>query len=487
MAKKCTAAARITPVLLSGGIGTRLWPLSRASYPKQLYPLLGDRSLLQETALRVQDAALFVPPLIIGADAHRFAIAEQLRVLDLVPRRIVLEPEGRNTAPAIAVAAFLALQDDADALLLVLPSDHLVRDQKHFLEAVAIARKAAEGGSLVTFGIVPTAPETGYGYIQRGQLLKEGAACFEIALFVEKPDRQTAEKFLAKGDMYWNSGMFLFRADRFLEELDLWQPDIITAARKAVDGARMDFDFLRLDREAFIASPSVSIDYAVMERTSAAVVVPTDMGWSDVGSWTALQAVETPDAKGTVQIGDVFAEDVRNAYLRSEGPLLAVLGVENVVVVATKDAVLVIDRDRAQEVKAIVEKLKAAGREEIEQHLVVHRPWGSYQRIDSGERFQVKRITVGAGKKLSLQKHRHRAEHWVVVNGTALVTRGGESFLLRENESTYIPAGTVHRLENATDEPLHLIEVQSGSYLGEDDIVRIDDIYGRVDGGEDET
>ncbi len=487
MAGKTTAAAQITPVLLSGGVGTRLWPLSRASYPKQLYPLLGNRSLLQETALRVRDAALFAPPLIIGSDAHRFAIAEQFRVIDLAPQRIVLEPEGRNTAPAIAVAAFLALQDDADALLLVLPSDHLVRDQKRFLEAVAIARKAAEGGNLVTFGIVPTAPETGYGYIQRGQSLQEGEACFEIALFVEKPDRQTAEKFLAKGDMYWNGGMFLFRADRFLEELGRWQPEIAAAARKAVDGASMDFDFLRLDRDAFIASPSISIDYAVMERTSAAVVVPADMGWSDVGSWPALQAIETPDAMGTVQIGDVFTEDVRNAYLRSEGPLLAVLGVENVVVVATKDAVLVIDRDRAQEVKGIVEKLKAAGREEVEQHLSVSRPWGSYQCIDSGERFQVKRIMVGVGKKLSLQKHRHRAEHWVVVNGTALVTRGDETFLLGENESTYIPPGTIHRLENTTDEPLYLIEVQSGSYLGEDDIVRIDDIYGRAAGGQEKT
>lgn len=481
MAKKETAT-RITPVLLSGGAGTRLWPLSRALYPKQLYPLVNERSLLQETASRVRDAGLFTPPIVISNDTHRFAIAEQLRAIDIAPQQLVLEPEGRNTAPAVAVAACLAQEENAKALLLVLPSDHLIRDPKRFFEAVAAGKAAAEKGSLVTFGIVPTAPETGYGYIERGAPLQEVEGCFEVSRFVEKPDRPTAEKLLATKATYWNSGIFLFRADSFLEELDRLQPKIGTAARKAVAGASLDFDFFRLEREAFAASPSISIDYAVMEHTPAAAVVPADMGWSDVGSWAALQKIETPDAQGTVQVGDVIAEDVRNAYLRSEGPLLAALGVENVIVVATKDAVLVLDRDRAEEVKTIVEKLKAAGREEAEQHPKVHRPWGSYETIDAGERFQVKRITVGPGKKLSLQKHAHRAEHWVVVHGTALVTRGGESFLLEENQSTYIPAGTVHRLENATEEPLHLIEVQSGKYLGEDDIVRLDDVYGRSEG-----
>ena len=478
MAKK-RETTRITPVLLSGGSGTRLWPLSRALYPKQLYPLVGEHSLLQETALRVADEKIFAPPLVISNDVHRFVITEQLKLVGVQPARLVLEPDGRNTAPAVAVAACLAKKQDPGTLLLVLPSDHVVRDPKRFLAAVTTGKAAAATGSLVTFGIVPTAPETGYGYIQRGSPSKEAKGCFEVSRFVEKPHLTTAEKFIEAGDRYWNSGMFLFRADRYLEELDRLQPAIVTAAQAAVEGASTDLDFLRLDRQAFEASPSISIDYAVMEHTPAAVVVPADMGWSDVGSWTALQAIEKADAQGTVKIGDVIAKDVQNAYLRSEGPLVAVLGVENIVVIATSDAVLVVDHNRAQEVKTIVEKLKAEGRGEAESHPKVYRPWGSFETIDQGEHFQVKRITVKPGEKLSLQKHRHRAEHWVVVGGTAVVTRGGESFLLRENESTYIPPGTVHRLENAGEEPLHLIEVQSGSYLGEDDIIRLDDDYGR--------
>ncbi|MCE2510791.1 MAG: mannose-1-phosphate guanylyltransferase/mannose-6-phosphate isomerase [Alphaproteobacteria bacterium] len=478
MAKK-QEASRITPVLLSGGSGMRLWPLSRALYPKQLYPLVGESSLLQETALRVSDGKAFAPPLVIGNDAHRFAIAEQLRQAGLQPQRIVLEPVGRNTAPAVAVAACLASRQDPESLLLVLPSDHAIADPKRFLAAVATGREAARSGSLVTFGIVPTAPETGYGYVQRGNPSKGIKDCFEVSRFVEKPDRATAETFLKAGDMYWNSGMFLFRADRYLEELERLQPAIAAAARKAVEDADTDLDFLRLDKAAFESSPSISIDYAVMEHTPAAAIVPADMGWSDVGSWTALQGIKKADAQGTVTVGDVIVEDVRNAYLRSEGPLVAALGVENIVVIATKDAVLVVDRDRAQDVKTIVEKLKTEERKEAESHPKVYRPWGSFETIDAGARFQVKRITVKPGEKLSLQKHRHRAEHWVVVDGTALVHRGGDSFLLKENESTYIPPETVHRLENAGEEPLHLIEVQSGSYLGEDDIVRLDDVYGR--------
>lgn len=478
MAKK-RETTRITPVLLSGGSGTRLWPLSRALYPKQLYPLVGEHSLLQETALRAADEKVFTPPLVISNDAHRFVIAEQLKLIGVQAARLVLEPDGRNTAPAVAAAAYLAKKQDPDALLLVLPSDHAVSDPKRFLAAVATGKAAAVAGSLVTFGIVPTAPETGYGYIQRGNPSKEVKGCFAVSRFIEKPDSATAEKFIKAGDMYWNSGMFLFRADRYLEELDRLQPAIVTTVQAAVEGASMDLDFLRLDKEAFEASPSISIDYAVMEHTPAAAVVPADMGWSDVGSWAALQEIGKADGQGTVKIGDVIAKDVQNAYLRSEGPLVAALGVENVIVIATSDAVLVVDRNRAQEVKTIVETLKAKGRREAESHPKVYRPWGSFETIDEGERFQVKRIMVKPGEKLSLQKHRHRAEHWVVVDGTALVTRGGESFLLKENESTYIPPGTVHRLENAGEEPLHLIEVQSGSYLGEDDIIRLDDDYGR--------
>lgn len=457
----------------------RLWPLSRALYPKQLYPLAGKRSLLQETALRVADTNAFNPPLVIGNDAHRFVIAEQLRLIDIEPLRIVLEPDGRNTAPAVAAAACLAQQQDPEALLLVLPSDHAIGNPKRFLAAVKTGKAAALAGNLVTFGIVPTAPETGYGYIRRGKPSKGIKGCFEVSRFVEKPNQATARKFVKAGDMFWNSGMFLFRADRYLEELDRLQPAIGKAARKAVEKANADLDFLRLDKKAFGASPAISIDYAVMEKTPAAALVPADMGWSDVGSWTALQGIGKADAKGTVKVGDVITEDVRNAYLRSEGPLVAALGVENIVVVATKDAVLVAGRDRAQDVKKIVEKLKAKDRKEAESHPKVYRPWGSFETIDAGSRFQVKRIIVKPGEKLSLQKHQHRAEHWVVVDGTALVTRGGEAFLLRENESTYIPPGTVHRLENAGEEPLHLIEVQSGSYLGEDDIIRLDDVYGR--------
>lgn len=478
MAKK-HETTRVTPVLLSGGSGTRLWPLSRALYPKQLYSLTGEHSLLQGTALRVADEKIFAAPFVISNDAHRFVITEQLKMVGVHPARLVLEPCERNTAPAVAVAAYLAREQDPDARLLVLPSDHMISDPKSFLAAVAIGETAAMAGSLITFGIAPTSPETGYGYIQRGSALKEAEDCFEVSRFIEKPDADTAEKFLKSGDMYWNSGIFLFRADCYLEELNRLHPEIITATQAAVDGATTDLDFLRLDKEAFETSPSISIDYAIMEHTHAAAVVPVDMGWNDIGSWTALQEIEKGDAQGTVKIGDVITKDVQNAYLRSEGPLVAAIGIKNVIVIATSDAVLVVDRSRVQEVKTLVETLRAEGRSEAESHPKVYRPWGSFDTIDSGEHFCVKRITVKPGKKLSLQRHLHRAEHWVVVDGTALVTRGEESFLLRENESTYIPPDTVHRLENVCDEPLHLIEVQSGSYLGEDDIIRLDDDYGR--------
>ncbi|MEW5703505.1 MAG: mannose-1-phosphate guanylyltransferase/mannose-6-phosphate isomerase [Pseudomonadota bacterium] len=480
MAKK-RETARITPVLLSGGSGTRLWPLSRALYPKQLYPLVGERSLLQETALRVADKSLFDPMLVIGGEAHRFLIAEQLSVVGVKPRHIVLEPAGRNTGPAAAAAACLAEKKTAGALLLVLPSDHAIGARKRFLEAVAKATPAAEAGALVTFGVFPTAPETGYGYVQRGAPMKGAKGCFEVTRFIEKPDRKTAEKLIRGGDIYWNSGIFLFRADRFLEELDHLQPKIVMCAREAVAKSEEDLGFLRLNSKAFKAAAAVSIDVAVMEKTQAAAVVPVEMGWSDVGSWEALQAMAKADGCGNVLEGDVLGLDVRNAYLRSEGPLVAALGVKDVIVVATGDAVLVVSRDRAQDVKTIVEKLRAKGRQEAASHPTVHRPWGSYRTVDSGERFQVKRLMVKPGAKLSLQKHRHRAEHWVVVEGTARVTKGKKSLDLRENESIYLPAGTIHRLANPGHRPLHLIEVQSGSYLGEDDIVRFDDVYGRVE------
>ena len=473
------AKGAIWPVILSGGAGTRLWPLSRELYPKQLLPLVSERSLLQDTLGRVNGAG-FAAPVIVCNDDHRFIIAEQLRQLDLKPHAIVLEPAARNTAPAVAAAATLILRDDPDALLLVLASDHIIRDVPAFHRAIAIAANAARAGRLAAFGLVPKHPETGYGYIRRGGPLEGVPDAYAVERFVEKPDLATARTYLEEGVWSWNSGMFLFPARLYLEELKAHQPKIAEAASRAVDAASKDLDFLRLDRAEFAGSPSLSIDYAVMEKTRRAAVVPADLGWNDVGAWSALWDVGTRDASGNVAIGDVLAHDTTNAYLRTQdGMLLATVGLDNVVVVVTDDVVLAAAKDRAQDVKKIVDTLKARSRSEASLHMTVHRPWGNYRGVDSGARFQVKRIVVKPGAKLSLQKHAQRAEHWVVVQGTARVTRGEDTLILRENQSTYIPVGTVHRLENIGTDDLHLIEVQSGGYLGEDDIVRLEDTYGR--------
>ena len=468
----------LIPVILCGGSGTRLWPLSRGAYPKQFLALTGERTLLQDTALRLAHHDGTAPPLIVTNADHRFLVAEQLRQVGMAPQQIILEPVARNTAPAIAAAALVAQRADPDAVLLVLPSDHVIRQPDDFRALLPAARAAAGDGALVTFGIVPDAPHTGYGYIRRGRgRFTEGV--FRVDAFVEKPDAKRADEFLASGDYYWNSGMFLFRADRFLDELGTHQPAMLKAVKAAVEQAKTDLDFLRLDPDAFGACPSDSIDYAVMERTAHATVIAADIGWSDIGSWSALAEVNPQDHAGNVMRGDVVTEDVSDCLIRAEQRMVAAVGVRDLVIVETADAVLVSHKDRVQEVKRIVERLAAAGRSETTFHRRVYRPWGSYEGIDQGERFQVKRIVVKPGASLSLQMHHHRAEHWIVVRGTARVTRDDDVFLLSENQSTYIPLGATHRLENPGMVPLELIEVQSGAYLGEDDIVRFEDTYGR--------
>lgn len=472
-----TPSASVHPVVLAGGKGSRLWPMSRALHPKQLLSLAGPETMLQDTVRRVLGAP-FAAPLVICNDEHRFLIAEQLRQLQVTAEALVLEPMGRNTAPAAAVAALLLARRDPRALLLVMPSDHVVGLPEAFRQAVAAAIPAALEGALVTFGIHPTRPETGYGYIRAGEASGHPGV-LRLGRFVEKPDRATAEGYLAEGGTYWNAGLFLFRADRYLAELECCAPDILAACRAALEGAGSDLDFLRLDAAAFAACPSRSIDYAVMEHASHAAVVPVDMGWSDVGAWDALWSLSERDGDGNHLLGDVLAQDVHDCYVRSESGLVAVLGVSGLVVVNTDDAVLVADMAHAQEVKAIVDRLDALGRPEHASHTTVQRPWGAFRAIAHGDRYQVKVITVRPGAGLSLQMHHHRAEHWVVVHGTAEVTRGDETFLLHENQSTYIPLGIPHRLRNPGKVPLLLIEVQSGSYLGEDDIVRFEDLYGR--------
>jgi len=464
----------LQPVLLSGGSGTRLWPLSREAYPKQFLPLVGDDTLLQATWRRVAPLSS-AAPLVVANEEHRFLVAEQLRVIGAPQARIVLEPVGRNTAPAIAAAALIASADGGDPLLLVLPSDHVVRDADAFRAAVRAAAPAAEAGALVTFGIVPQSPETGFGYIQAE---RGGEGVRKVLRFVEKPDAATAQGYLDAGDYYWNSGMFLFRASRFLDELGRHRPDILAAARAASAHVDPDGEFLRLDREAFAASPSESIDYAVMEKTDAAMVLPVDIGWNDVGSWSALWEVSEQDGDGNAHHGDVIAIDSRNSYAYARR-LVALVGVDDLVVVETDDAVLVATRDKVQEVKQVVARLKADRRSQAVLHREVQRPWGSYDSIDVGDGFQVKRIKVKPGAALSLQSHSRRAEHWIVVRGTARVTRNLDLFELHANQSTYIPIGAKHRLENPGTETLELIEVQSGDYLGEDDIVRYEDVYGR--------
>ncbi|WAW96101.1 mannose-1-phosphate guanylyltransferase/mannose-6-phosphate isomerase [Xanthomonas citri pv. malvacearum] len=462
----------VLPIILSGGSGTRLWPLSRESYPKQFLPLVGDKSMLQSTWLRAAPVAGHAP-IVVANEEHRFMAAEQLQQLGVKPSAILLEPKGRNTAPAIAVAALEATRDGADPLLLVLPSDHVIGNEAAFQAAVKVAAEAAAQGKLVTFGIKPTAPETGYGYIKAGT----GTGASAVERFVEKPDLATAQSYLASGEYYWNSGMFLFRASRYLEELRKFHPAIADACQKAWENGKRDADFTRLDKDAFAASPSDSIDYAVMEKTADAVVVPLDAGWNDVGSWSSLLDVSNQDAQGNAHHGDVIQLDCQNTYAYGSR-LIAMVGLEDVVVVETPDAVLVGHRDRIQEVKDVVSQIKTAGRSEATWHRKVYRPWGAYDSIDMGQRHQVKRITVKPGAVLSLQMHHHRAEHWIVVSGTAEVTRGEEVLLLTENQSTYIPLGVTHRLRNPGKLPLELIEVQSGSYLGEDDIVRFEDTYG---------
>ena len=464
----------ILPVILSGGSGTRLWPLSREAYPKQFLPLAGELTMLQATWQRVAAIAA-TGPLVIANEAHRFVAAEQLQQVGAQPQAIILEPMGRNTAPAIAVAALEATRNSEDPLLLVLPSDHVIADEATFRATVQLAEPAAREGKLVTFGIVPTGPETGYGYIKAAP----GDGARAVERFVEKPDLETATGYVASGQYLWNSGMFLLRASRYLAELARFNPAMLDASRTAWERARRDADFTRLDAEAFAAVPSDSIDYAVMEKTADAVVVALDAGWNDVGSWTALRDVSTQDGNGNAHHGDVIAIDCRNTYAYGER-LVALVGLDDVIVVETNDAVLVGKADRMQEVKDVVTRLKAEGRSEATWHRKVYRPWGAYDSIDNGERFQVKRITVKPGGTLSLQMHHHRAEHWIVVSGTAEVTRGDEVLLLSENQSTYIPLGVTHRLRNPGKLPLELIEVQSGSYLGEDDIVRFEDTYGRT-------
>jgi mannose-1-phosphate guanylyltransferase/mannose-6-phosphate isomerase len=474
------AHARIIPVLLSGGTGSRLWPLSRETYPKQLLSLLGDKTLLQQTALRVRDRSLFADPMVIANAEHRFAIAEQLRAIGLESPALVLEPCGRNTAPAVAIAALLALETDPDAIILAMPVDHWVRDHAAFRAVVSSGLAAARRGQFVLFGVRPTAPETRFGYIRTVGGAAAGSPVREVAGFVEKPDLVTAERLLESDEHLWNSGIFLLPARALLDELESRAPEVLAACRASLDGATRDLDFLRLEPSAFERCPSTSIDYAIMEKTARAVVVEASFDWSDVGSWSALWSMGDKDASGNVSVGDVVLEDASGCYVRGEGPLIAALGVEDLVITATPDVVLVTARDRDQDVGKLVARLKSSGHRSATQTLSVHRPWGYYQSIHAGDRFQVKRITVNPGAKLSLQKHFHRAEHWVVVNGTAIVTRDDEEILLRENESVFVPLGCMHRLENPGKVPLNLIEVQSGTYLGEDDIVRVQDIYQRV-------
>ena len=464
------------PVILCGGTGSRLWPLSREAYPKQFLPLAGSQTMLQATALRLDGLANVQAPILVCNETHRFAAAEQLQEVDRAPQSILLEPCARNTAPAIALAALAAVEAGEDPLLLVLPADHVVADTEGFREAVSAATGLAESGHLVTFGIVPTSPETGYGYIRSGDPVGDG---WKVAEFVEKPDLATAEKYLASGEYNWNSGMFLFRASRYLEELAQHHPDMLEACRAAFAGAARDLDFTRIDADAFSRCPSDSVDYAVMEKTESAAVVPMQAGWSDVGSWSALWELAERDDNDNLLRGDVLAEDASGCLVHGGDRLVGILGVQDLVVVDTDDALMVADKSRVQEVKTLVQRLKASQRSEAENHRKVFRPWGYYDSIDAGPRFQVKRIVVKPGCQLSLQMHHHRAEHWIVVRGTAKVTRGEDQILLTENESTFIPLGVVHRLENPGSIPLELIEVQSGSYLGEDDIVRIEDQYGR--------
>jgi len=472
--------SQLMPVILSGGSGSRLWPLSRSMRPKQFLGVTGDASLFQLTLQRLKGiTADAMRPIVVANNDHRFLVGEQCREVGVEPHSIVLEPVARNTAPAIAAAALAAQADGADPVLLVLPSDHVFANVPAFHHAVRVGLEAAQRGALVTFGIVPTHPETGYGYVKASQALDANAAV-PVQQFVEKPDLATAQGYLQDGSYTWNSGMFMFKASVFLEELGKANPAMLKACQAAWTKAQKDLEFVRLDKDAFASSPSDSVDYAVMEKTSKAVVVPLDAGWNDVGAWSAVWQVLPQDAQGNATRGDVMLEGSTNSYVHADGRLVALIGVDDLVVIETSDAVLVAHKDKAQDVKKVVDRLKAQKRPEADLHREVFRPWGSYDSVDSGTRFQVKRITVKPGAKLSLQMHHHRAEHWVVVSGTASVRLGDAVKLVTENESVYIPVGVTHSLENPGKLPLHLIEVQSGSYLGEDDIVRFEDLYGRA-------
>ena len=471
-----TTSDRITPVILSGGSGSRLWPLSRALHPKQMLHLMGEHSLIQETALRLNDPELFGPPIIVCNEDHRFVIAEQLREVGITPAAIILEPVARNTAPAIAVAAVIA---GPDSVILSVPSDGHIGDAARYRGSVRAGLPAAMADRVVTFGVVPSRPETGFGYIEEGEALDEAPAR-RVAAFHEKPDAARAKTYLDSGRHLWNSSLFLVRAGFFLDELDRLTPGIVPAVRDAVAAGSTDLDFTRLGGEAFAAAPSISVDHALMEKTARAAVLRLDTSWSDVGSWQELWQQGDADGDGNVLVGDVIAEDSSGSYLRSEGRLIAALGLRDQVVVATRDVVMVLPRERSQDVKRLVDRVASAGRDEHTLHPLVHRPWGTYEGIDTGAGYQVKRIVVKPGGRLSLQRHARRAEHWIVVKGTARVTIDERVFELGANESTHVPLGAVHRLENAGAEPLYMIEVQCGEYLGEDDIERLEDVYNRA-------
>ena len=467
---------RIVPVILSGGTGSRLWPVSRESFPKQLWPLVSDNTMLQEVALRAVGDG-FASPIVVCNQEHRFLIAEQLRAVGITDARIVLEPAGRNSAPAITAAALLVAEEDPSAVLWMMAADASIRNLESLRSALETAVTAAREGYLVTFGMKPTRPEPGYGYIEVGEPIGNGANA--VARFVEKPDIETAARLASSGTHLWNSGMYVFTASTLLSEMTAHAPAVIDAVREAIATQVRDLDFIRLGVDAFRSCMDISLDFAVAERTTRAAVVMGDMGWADVGSWDALWEQAPKDAAGNALVGDVLLESSSDCYVRSDGMLTAVVGLQDVVVVVQKDAVLVMHRDRAQDVKKVVDRLKKAGRPEAVSHNRVYRPWGFYESLIQGDRFQVKRIVVQPGEKLSLQMHHHRAEHWVVVAGIAVVTRDDDTVTVRENESIYLPLGCVHRLFNPGRIPLTLIEVQSGSYLGEDDIVRIEDTYGR--------
>lgn len=468
----------LLPVIMAGGTGSRLWPMSRELHPKQFLRLHSLHSMLQETLKRLDGMAIGEPVVICNED-HRFMVAEQLRQIDMLSRNIILEPIGRNTAPAIALAALNAVAQGDDPVMLVLAADHVIKDVEIFHHAIAAAMPYAADKSLVTFGIVPTGPETGYGYIQRGDSCSENAIAATVKRFVEKPDLVTAQRYVDSGEYFWNSGMFMFRAQRYLEELEKFRPDILAACRQSLNSTERDRNFINVNPDAFAACPDESIDYAVMEKTHDAVMIPLDAGWSDVGSWSALWDVSQKDDAGNALTGDTFLHDSHGCYINTDEKLVAAVGVDNLVIVNTKDAVLVADKSKVQEVKKVVEHLKKNKRSEYRRHREVYRPWGICDLLVAEKRFNVNRITVNPGEAFSLQMHHHRTEHWVVLSGTAKVTTGDKTFLLTENQSTFIPIGVIHRLENPGNIPLELIEIQSGSYLGDDDIIRIKDHYGR--------